>query len=638
MLRIGIKDKTLCLENNGKNFFVVEAPSIVLASKQKNFKYEKPFQSKFSPLSRNSIDFQFSYFSVVLSGNLAFSEHQAEISMNIKNVSDSSVSLLRINYLDCQITAAKCHINFEDISMPADSWLHQEQNGCHIAHKRWAFLNDPIHRQKNWHYSEDAAVLDWLESGESLVMGFTGPGCAFGEIAIKQTETSRYSLLASAMMEEVLLPPGKTKTLDSFFLFAGNMQEGFREWSKLCVEQMGARASLAPLQGYCSWYNHEKDVKEADILAAVDSFNKFSQKPYVIQLDDGYQIMPGLWQPNYKFPNFYQLAQTIKEHGGIPGIWIAPTAIHKNHPILKHHPEIVQRFGCKNTPGALSNWWWCCSETPNKYNTWFLDPDHPIAKAMMTQCIRSMIEAGFKYLKLDFVHNICAARNNRNPYKTSFENLRDLFALFREAAGDEVFLCACVGGTGRYALGYVDSQRIGGDVTDDFSHVEYAIHDSLFKLIKVQGWWQPDPDVFYMRKQNNRLTFNENFVLTGTLSLMGGIFFTSDLPEEWDSDAKHIVDQLWNQQERNQPEKIELSFNSYGQISCAWFFYKNSLKLAVYNWKKEKQSITVSVPELWDRPNRVIPSNNSWRLDGTQLCCTLDEHSMQIFSFNRSCL
>ena len=65
--------------------------------------------------------------------------------------------------------------------------------------------------------------------------------------------------------------------------------------------------------------------------------------PYdVFQVDEGWEITLGEYEPNYKFPlPMKAVADEIREAGLIPGIWSSPFVAHETASVWKAHPEWI---------------------------------------------------------------------------------------------------------------------------------------------------------------------------------------------------------------------------------------------------------------------------------------------------------
>ena len=101
------------------------------------------------------------------------------------------------------------------------------------------------------------------------------------------------------------------------------------------------------------------------------------------------------------------------------------------------------------------------------------------------------------------------------------------------------------------AFGLVEYCRISCDVTLDYDdsmimrrmHRERSsTHQALGNIISRrelnQRAWISDPDVFFLRKKNCKLTAEQKQTLAETDALLGGVFLTSDDPGAYTDSMK----------------------------------------------------------------------------------------------------
>jgi hypothetical protein len=197
--------------------------------------------------------------------------------------------------------------------------------------------------------------------------------------------------------------------------------------------------------------------------------------------------MDGDWSANEKFPDgLADLAQKVKEANGIPAIWFAPLMIHPEHPWGKENPDAIQ----KDAKGISS------FMNPNTFHpagaNW-IRPDHPESKKFLFDIIRTARDNGYEYIKIDF-NGI--GGNYLDPTKTSLQIFRELYALYREAAGEDMYILSCLGQPTRGPIGFIDAARVGPD-----SHPASFDHclDSVLRFQHFDNvWWQNDSDVSYI--------------------------------------------------------------------------------------------------------------------------------------------
>ena len=248
----------------------------------------------------------------------------------------------------------------------------------------------------------------------------------------------------------------------------------------------------------------------------------------VFQIDDGWQKCYGDWTADpKKFPNGMKpIADKVKAAGLIPGIWMTMVTSSSNGA----HPD--------GNPGRN------------------LDPTHPATREFIAKTLHERYAEGYRYFKLDF--NNPRWKDRHNQKLTRLQLMRDLFKLYRESIGEDCYLCACVGGLNRGALGYADSLRIGTDsgprwlpmysgccMADLFNAIgSIALADGIL--------FSADPDVTYTvpEKYNKQrighgnvepLPYLPNAVRAwhAYVGLLGGVTMTSDVfnTPPWNNDA-----------------------------------------------------------------------------------------------------
>jgi alpha-galactosidase len=162
--------------------------------------------------------------------------------------------------------------------------------------------------------------------------------------------------------------------------------------------------------GYESWYNHYTKIDDAIIsadLAAIGAndnlVNEYylrRRKPTVFQIDDGWEVAVGQWEPDArKFPRGMKaLAGEIEERGMVPGIWIAPLLATRGSAVFRDRPDWLLRdnFGRPVPAGFNPGWdgiFYC------------LDISLPEVEEYLAGIFQTIVEDwGYRYLKLDFLY------------------------------------------------------------------------------------------------------------------------------------------------------------------------------------------------------------------------------------------
>jgi hypothetical protein len=549
------------------------------------------------------------------------------------NSGNKPIELARFHYLDGELSA---QYKFLELQGSGDMRLVQSgettpapraklEQTWQSMNVSWPRLSDPIHDAANWSVSRDTGAFlpTWNQPG--WFAGFTGPGTAFGEIGFYTGNPARF--FVGVLLDNVLLGSGQQRELESFSLLAGDWQECIQSWAVTCAQEAKVSHPKPPLVGYCSWYQRESQVRPDDVFRAANEFAEWPVPPggRTIQIDDGWQVKPGIWTPNAKFSAAWaSLREHIEQTSSLPGLWIAPTTVHETHPMVRDHPDWLQRLPNGEFAIHFANW---------GGKTYLLEPDRPDSQKFIAAVIERARQEGWRYLKVDFTYPVSTARLAWDRRKTSFETQRDFYKLVRRAAGPKILLNACVGEPARYALGQVEITRLGGDTGSDWPTVQSNLRRTLAFAATNGAWWQADPDVFYMRQKKTRLTPEENFLLTGTLGLLGGVFLTSDWPSQWSGEAKAIVREFWTANGVSAPLQHRMVLTAEGNIEAYRVSYAETQnprhRIGLYNWSDWPQTIRVSLAAAGIEPGAIRQLSVKEGVRGIRLHNGFLEHEAQ---------
>lgn len=297
----------------------------------------------------------------------------------------------------------------------------------------------------------------------------------------------------------------------------------------LPVAPIGPRPKL---WGWTSWYNFYTKISEELILDQLRNVAAFEKPLDIFQIDDGFQAETGDWlQTNDKFPNGMKaLADSIHASGMKAGLWLAPFVVSHTSSIAKQHPEwLVKDAKGKPMKAGVNPGW------GGKY--YALDIYQPEAANYIRQVCRTMVEDwGFDLLKVDFLFAACMVPR---PDKTRAEIMTDAIALLREAVGDQ-WLLGC-GTPLAPGFGQFDYCRIGPDIhlkwefkmldrlhARERPDTKGAIQNTCSRWLLDGKAWANDPDVYILRNENQRLTWDQKAVLFQVNALLGQVVFSSD--------------------------------------------------------------------------------------------------------------
>ena len=331
------------------------------------------------------------------------------------------------------------------------------------------------------------------------------------------------------------------------FLAEGTEDEVFDGWFRA----LGVKPRTAErLTGYSSWYNRYQKISEQTILEDLRGCAQVLKPGDLFQIDDGFEPAVGDWleTDRKKFPRGLRpIADEIHGYGFKAGLWLAPFTAQKDSALAKEHPDWLLRQKGKPI---------CCGLAWGGY--YALDIDHPGVRAYLERVFRRVFDDwGFDLVKLDFLY--CAALYG-NERETRAGRMTRAMEWLRELCGDKPIL-GC-GVPLMPAFGLVDYCRISCDVGLDWNgrrimreiHREHlstrhAIGNTIFRRQLNGRAWLNDPDVFFLRDDNIKLSEREKHILGTVNSLFGGMLLCSDNMAKYSPEARAAYEQLLRNRE-----------------------------------------------------------------------------------------
>jgi alpha-galactosidase len=227
-------------------------------------------------------------------------------------------------------------------------------------------------------------------------------------------------------------------------------------------------------------------------------------------VDDGYEQKVGDWYPPWRgFPNGpARLAESIRERGLQPGLWLAPFVVEAASRTVRDHPDWVLRRG-DGRPVSIG--------LLGGHMPYALDSTHPGVLEHLASLVETAVsEWGFELLKLDFLYAAALQGRRHDPRLTRAQAFgRALSRLRRAAAGAWIVGCGCPLGP---AIGLVDSMRISPDVGPSWYPHYRGVHAVLRAEVTAPGarnslrnaihlaplhrrWWINDPDCVLLQPE-----------------------------------------------------------------------------------------------------------------------------------------
>lgn len=342
-------------------------------------------------------------------------------------------------------------------------------------------------------------------------------------------------------LEGKTFSPDSNGEIMSFVRIAGDYDAVFDKYFEL-LKIASPKAKRAC--GYTTWYNYYGNVTEKVVKRDLESFGKLDTHIDFFQIDDGYQNAIGDWliTDKEKFPSGMKaVADEIHKSGIKAGLWLAPFAGVKKSELFKNHPDwfIKDKSGKPYITG------------PNWGTFYALDIYNDGAREYIKNVFNTVLnEWGYDLVKLDFLY---AAAILPLHGKTRGEIMCDAMDLLRECCGDKLIL-GC-GVPLMPAFGKVDYCRIGADVKNHWAPVKFTtredvstphgVNNSIFRRHLDGRAFMNDPDVFFLRNNNMKMSFEKRMLLAKINSLFGSLLFVSDNVGDYNEEQMHVLNEIF---------------------------------------------------------------------------------------------
>lgn len=296
--------------------------------------------------------------------------------------------------------------------------------------------------------------------------------------------------------------------------------------------------------GYTTWYNYYGSITEDIVVRDLEALSKLDEKVDIFQIDDGYQKAIGDWlvTKKDKFPNgMKKIADEIHKKDMLAGLWLAPLAVTANSSVYKEHKDWLIR----DKKGKLY------VAGPNWGPFYALDIYNKDAADYIRHFFDVILnDWGYDMVKLDFLYAACVLPIHG---KSRGEVMCDAMDLIRDCVGDKIIL-GC-GVPLMPAFGKVDFCRIGADVDLEWIRRKHRIREdvstpntvncTVFRRHLNGRAFLNDPDVFLLRDNNTKMSFEQRALLAKVNSYFGSLLFVSDNVEDYkDHQMKVFLDTI----------------------------------------------------------------------------------------------
>ncbi len=339
---------------------------------------------------------------------------------------------------------------------------------------------------------------------------------------IVRFDVKKSSVTAEKDFDGVLFS-GNSRLID-FVHLNGGYDEVFDKW----FEMMNIKCRQTEKKcGYTTWYNYYGNVDENIVKRDLKALSALPEKVDIFQIDDGYQRCIGEWlhHDEKKFPSgMKKLADEIHNNDMLAGLWLAPFAATKNSFIYKEHKDWLVHYDNGKLYPAGANW-------GGFYAIDFYNQD-------ASKYIRKVFDTilndwGYDMVKLDFLYAACIVPMHN---KSRGQIMCEAMDFIRDCVGDKLIL-GC-GVPLMPSFGKVDFCRVGADVALEWKYNPYGIREdvstpntincSIFRRGLNGRAFMNDPDVFLLRDNNIKMSFEQRKLVAEINSVFGSLLFVSD--------------------------------------------------------------------------------------------------------------
>ena len=342
------------------------------------------------------------------------------------------------------------------------------------------------------------------------------------------------SLHLISTVKGIALKKGEQVTIFDYHMFF-NFKEGLESFKTVYPEKIPEK-----LFGYTSWYNYYQNINEEIILRDLDALDsRFN----IFQIDDGYETFVGDWLDvdPVKFPNGLKpIVEKIHQKGFKAGLWLAPFVAETKSKVYQEHPDWFKKEKNGKPFKAGGNW----------SGFYALDLDNKEVVDYIRKCLTYYMDMGFDFFKLDFLY---AAGLPLYEGRSRCQVQYRAYALLREILKDKLIL-GC-GANIINSFQNFDYLRVGPDVSLIFDDVSYmrlfhreristkvTLQNTVYRSFFNKHLFGNDPDVFLLRNENIKLSFEQRKALTKINALFGSVLMTSDDIATYTDEQKKILE------------------------------------------------------------------------------------------------
>ena len=327
--------------------------------------------------------------------------------------------------LDGMLLIETYYINRGDKEITVKGWKANELRMNMVDSSAWSFQPSSSGMRADWllevnpgYYKENYLGMNdtdygggipmvniWRRDG-GIVTGLTETTLKMISMPVQWLSHDDYASIALTYEQNggrMSLMPGDTvRTYNSFIgVHTGDYFDPLNRFTRY-MERKGMVFPESEPEAYeavwCAW-GYERNFTIAEITGTLAKAKEIGFK--WVDVDDGYQIAEGDWEPNSRFPggdkDMRRITDAIHHHGMKAKLWWAPLAADPGSNILRKNPEMM--LLTKGGSPQYITWW----------NSFYLSPVNPLTEKYTNELLeRFIVNWNFDGLKLDGQHmNYC---------------------------------------------------------------------------------------------------------------------------------------------------------------------------------------------------------------------------------------
>lgn len=453
-----------------------------------------------------------------------------QIHMTLSNTGSQTVKLSSLDILDIFEIYPPVYHNSWQSWLPFKAYMEQPETKDLLD---FAGMTDTT----PYHLTPTPEILqtgvfpsDYFVASRSVVCGFLDSAVSHPYFA---WSTSEERIEARVELFGKPLEPGSGIHLEPVVVISGDELPSMLERYATLISEY-KRPSFKSFEGigWCSWYHYFEEIDMSELQKNTEMVSDLAKKDGVpfslVQLDDGYQKDIGEWTTtNEKFPQLDVISSYIRSKSLKPGIWVAPFSVSETSRVFSEHEEWLVKDAKGEPKRAYRNW---------GKNIYSLDPTNPKAADFLAETMLALRNAGFKYVKIDFLFGGAIPGRRHIPNTTPVEAYVKGLRIIREALGEDVFIVGC-GAPLLPSVGHVDAMRIGADTAPSWNEdipdngipsFRHCLRNALTRSFMHGKLWLNDPDTIILRGQEAELSLSEARMFALACGILDNLLLESD--------------------------------------------------------------------------------------------------------------